>query len=158
MAEKGAIVSINISETVGVMKRPVPAAELVGGMGIKGDAHAGPGPRQVSLMGIEDIARAREQASPAAIAELAGLGVTLGPGSYAENITTQGLDLSRLRLGDTLIIGASIRLRISGRGKTCHHGCEIRQKLGDCIFPRVGVFAVVVTGGVARPGDTIETD
>jgi MOSC domain-containing protein YiiM len=154
----GKLASINVSTVVGTMKRPVAEAELVAGEGVRGDAHSAPGPRAVSLMRLEDIRAAAAAAAPEALARLASAGLALGPGAYAENLTTEGLDLARLAIGDELRVGASVRLRISGIGKTCHQGCEIRTQLGDCIFPRLGVFAEVLTGGVVRPGDGIDQD
>ena len=148
--------SVNCSEKVGTIKRPVREAELVAGAGLAGDAHSAPGPRAVSLMMVEDIEGSKQDVPARVLAELREAGIELGPGAYAENLTTAGLDLSAVKVGDELAIGDSIRLRISGIGKSCHHGCEIRQKLGDCIFPRKGVFAEVLSGGVVKAGDRIE--
>jgi MOSC domain-containing protein YiiM len=128
------IVSLNLSERKGMVKMPVGSLELVAGMGAAGDAHAGTGDRQLSLLAIEDIESAR------------AAGVAAAPGDFAENITTRGVDLPSLPLGARLEIGSAI-LEISQIGKDCHEGCAIRRATGECIMPRRGVFARVLVGG-----------
>ncbi|HPW18619.1 MAG TPA: MOSC domain-containing protein [Candidatus Aminicenantes bacterium] len=145
----GRIVSVNTSPKKGQLKTPVPAAELVAGQGIAGDAHRGLGHRQVSLLMIEDIEAQRDRLGGAA-------GVRLGPGSYAENLTTRGLDLGALRVGDEIAVGASVRLRVSQIGKECHTKCAVFKIVGDCIMPVRGVFCEVLEGGAVRPGDAVE--
>jgi MOSC domain-containing protein YiiM len=128
------LLSINISTAVGVPKSPVDRAVLREGHGIEGDAHAGDWHRQVSLLADEDIETMR------------GRGVDLPPGIFAENLTTRGIDLSRLPVGALLKIGPAL-LEITQIGKECHQGCAIREAVGDCIMPRRGVFARVLAGG-----------
>jgi molybdopterin adenylyltransferase len=142
--------SINISAGKGVPKTPVPSAELEKGRGIKGDAHAGTDIRQVSLLDVESV---RAQAAEA---RDKGAAVEIRPGIYAENITTEGLDLAVLRVGDTLRLGGSAVLRISKIGKECHSRCAIFHQVGDCIMPRRGVFAEVLESGGIKAGDSIE--
>lgn len=137
------VVSVNVSERKGTPKCPVPEVELVVGLGIRGDAHAGTPGREVSLLDRSQIARFEEEK-----------GVRLSPGAFAENVTTQGLDHSLLGVGTELAIGP-VRLRVSRIGKDCHEGCAIRERVGDCIMPRLGVFAQVLVGGKIRPGDPI---
>jgi cyclic pyranopterin phosphate synthase len=128
------LLSINISTAVGVPKKPVGRAVLRTNHGIEGDAHAGEWHRQVSLLADEDIETMR------------GRGVDLPPGIFAENLTTRGIDLSRLPVGSRLSIGPAL-LEITQIGKECHQGCAIRQAVGDCVMPRRGVFARVLAGG-----------
>lgn len=128
------IVSVNVSERTGERKRPVPRARAREGHGLEGDAHAGPGERQVSLLAVEDIEAMREKIP------------SLGPGDFAENITTEGVDLASLPVGTRLLIGEAV-LEITRIGKECHAGCAIREQAGDCVMPRRGVFARVVRGG-----------
>jgi len=149
---KGKVVSVNVSEKKGMAKRPVNSLTLVPGLGVAGDAHAAPGDRQVSLLMNESIERARSGAE-CKIND----GVELIPGSYAENITTAGIDLCELKLGDTLSIGAA-RLRVTKIGKECPRPCSIYYKLGSCIMPREGIFCEVLVGGEARLGDEITID
>lgn len=138
--------SLNISERKGTRKHPVPSITLLAGIGVEGDAHAGElEDRQVSLLAIEDIA-----ASNATIAPASADGTTprvLVPGDFAENITTEGVELHSLPIGTRLEIGTTV-LEISRIGKNCHAACEIRTLVGDCIMPRRGVFARVLTPGV----------
>ena len=135
------IVSLNVSRDKGTVKRPVEKLTLLEGLGIEGDAHAGAGSRQVSLLADEDIDTMR-----------AALG-TLVPGTFAENITTRGVDLPSLPIGTRLEIGEAV-LEISQVGKECHDGCAIREKAGDCVMPRRGVFASVIKGGEITVEDT----
>jgi MOSC domain-containing protein YiiM len=122
----------------------VPQAQLQADFGIVGDAHAGSGHRQVSLLAGEQIDQLRDTAARVA------------PGDFAENITTQGLDLRLLRVGSRLRIGAAVELEITQLGKRCHGRCAIFERLGDCIMPREGAFARVLQPGLIHVDDTIE--
>jgi MOSC domain-containing protein YiiM len=145
----GRIVSVNTSPKKGQLKTPVAAAEIVAGQGLAGDAHRGFGRRQVSLLMIEDIEAQRARLDhPGAAA--------IGPGAYAENLTTRGIDLGALRAGDELAVGASARLRVSQIGKECHTRCAVFKITGDCIMPVRGIFCEVLAGGTVRPGDAVE--
>jgi len=117
---------------------------------IKGDAHAGTEQRQVSLLPMESV---RGQIKTA---KAKNASVEIRPGIYAENITTEGLDLSSLKLKDRLRLGKSAVLEISKIGKECHQRCAIYHEVGDCIMPREGVFAEVVEDGEIAVGDPIE--
>jgi MOSC domain-containing protein YiiM len=128
------VLSVNISSRTGEKKTPVEQAVLREGHGLEGDAHAGDWHRQVSLLAGEDIDTMR------------GRGIEIGFGDFAENITTRGVDLGSLPVGSRLTIGEAV-LEITQIGKECHHGCAIRQAVGDCVMPRRGVFARVVKGG-----------
>jgi MOSC domain-containing protein YiiM len=128
------ILSLNVSNEKGVPKRPVIRVLLVKDHGIEGDAHAGPGLRQVSLLASEDIA------------VMVDKGAEVSFGDFAENITTRGIELWSLPIGSRIKIGDTI-LEITQIGKQCHNGCAIMQKVGECIMPKRGVFACVVQGG-----------
>ena len=141
MTKSFEILSLNISKEKGTPKTPVPRLVLVADNGVESDAHAGPGNRQVSLLADEDIDTMREKLD------------SLVPGDFAENITTRGIDLPSLPVGTRLYIGAAV-LEISQIGKECHSGCAIREKTGDCVMPRRGVFAKVVEGGEITDEDT----
>ena len=156
----GRIVSINVSDRKRVPKRPVDEAQLVAGMGLAGDAHAAPGDRQVSLLMLESIERARaaveqRKREGAADGEEPDAAI-LVPGIYAENLTTGGIDLSALGIGDEVRVGKSIRLRVSKIGKECHAKCAIYNLVRDCVMPREGIFCEVLEGGSIRKGDKIE--
>jgi MOSC domain-containing protein YiiM len=145
----GTVVSVNTSVKKGQIKRPAAAVELRAGRGIEGDAHKDFGHRQVSLLAIEDIEAQKERSGAAAV-------VALGPGAFAENLTTRGIDLAALAIGDELVIAGAVRLRVSQIGKECHTKCAVFHITGDCIMPARGIFCEVLNGGTVRPGDSIE--
>lgn len=147
---KGRICSINLSKNKGTGKNPVNESKLIKNFGLETDAHSGPGIRQVSLLALESI---NEQNSRLIAKELKP---SLKKGDFAENITTQGIRLLDLKIGDRLKLGARVVLEISKIGKECHKRCAIYYKIGDCIMPREGIFAKVIKGGVIRTGDSIE--
>ena len=143
-ATKGRIRAISVSKTKGTQKVNVPEAELRADFGIVSDAHAGNWDRQISLLEIEciDIMIAK--------------GANVAPGDFAENVTTEGLDMAALKVGDKLRLGAEVEIKITQFGKKCHGRCKIYEQIGDCIMPREGVFARVSRGGSIRVGDDIE--
>lgn len=128
------IISINVSADVGTRKDPVDSAELRVDHGIVGDAHARNWHRQISLLADEDMESMR------------GKGVNLDPGIFAENITTRGVDLSRLPVGTRFFIGDT-EMELTQIGKECHQGCAIFQAVGNCVMPRKGIFARVIKEG-----------
>ncbi len=125
-------------------------AVLVKNHGIKDDAHAGTELRQVSLLPMESV-RGQIKAAKAK-----NVSVEIRPGIYAENITTEGIDLAALKLGDKLRIGKTAVLKISKIGKECHKHCAIYHQVGDCIMPREGIFGEVIVGGEISVGDRVE--
>jgi MOSC domain-containing protein YiiM len=146
----GTVVSVNTSLKKGQIKRPVASAEIRAGRGIEGDAHRDFGHRQVSLLAVEDIEAQKARLGGGESA------VPLGPGAFAENLTTRGLDLAALAIGDELVVGGAVRLRVSQIGKDCHTKCAVYHLTGDCIMPTRGIFCEVLSGGTVRPGDAIE--
>jgi len=140
----GLVVSINTSSSKGEKKTPVKSGVLTVGIGLAGDAHADGGHRQVSLLAQESIDKIRD------------LGLAAGPGDFAENITTRGMELFSLPLGAQLGIGREVVVKITQIGKECHDRCNIFYQVGDCVMPREGVFAEVLTGGLVQAGDEIE--
>ena len=143
-ATKGWIRAISVSKQKGMQKVNVPEAELRIDHGIVGDAHAGNWDRQISLLEIESIDI------------MAAKGANVSPGDFAENITTEGIDLSELKIGDKLRLGTEVEIKITKFGKQCHGRCIIYDQIGDCIMPRKGVFAKVSREGSIRVGDVIE--
>ncbi|OGO31941.1 MAG: molybdenum cofactor sulfurase [Chloroflexi bacterium RBG_16_56_11] len=139
------VIAVCQSEKKGTTKTPVPEVTIQEGFGVVGDAHADClTHRQVSLLAIESIDKMR------------GKGLELNPGDFAENITTQGIDLCKLPVGTRLKVGGEVLLEMTQIGKECHAGCAIREQIGDCIMPREGIFARVIQGGCAKAGDTIK--
>lgn len=145
---KGKVIAVNVSEVKGVCKHPVDYVICKEDFGIEGDSHAGPGIRQVSLLGVESINKFQE---------MKGKIEGLCEGKFAENITTEGLILYELPVGTRLKIGETIH-EVSQIGKKCHadQGCEIARRFGACIMPREGIFTIVIKGGRIQAGDTIE--
>jgi len=143
-ATKGRIKAISISKERGTQKVNVPKAELQVNFGIIGDAHGGHWDRQISLLGIECIDKIDTK------------GLDISPGDFAENITTEGIDLGALTIGSRARFGIDVELEITKFGKTCHGRCQIYEQIGDCIMPRDGVFARVTRGGFIHVGDVIE--
>ncbi|MDO9391327.1 MAG: MOSC domain-containing protein [bacterium] len=140
----GKIVSINISRRKGEKKTSAPSAVLKENHGIVGDAHAGDWHRQVSLLATESVDQMR------------GKGVELHPGDFAENLTIENIQLSKLKIGQRLLVGSEIILEITQIGKECHNDCAIKKQVGDCVMPREGVFAKVIKGGEIKTGDQID--
>ena len=139
----GKIISLNISREKGVNKEPVESVELQVDHGIVGDAHAGDWHRQVSLLAEESINFMRNK------------GLELEPGAFAENITTEGIELATLPIGTRLGNGQAV-LEVTQIGKKCHKGCAIFKQVGDCIMPREGIFTKVIAPGTLRQGDSLD--
>jgi MOSC domain-containing protein YiiM len=138
----GEVYRISISASKGSTKSNVDEALLREAFGIVGDAHAG-SERQVSLLPFEAFDTVRQNLPD------------IRPGDFAENITTRSIDLSSVSVGDHLYIGDKVRLEVTQIGKVCHNDCLIKQAVGDCIMPRLGIFASVIEGGSVRVGDRI---
>jgi molybdenum cofactor synthesis domain-containing protein len=142
--DKISIVSVNVSERKGTVKKPVEEIVLTQ-TGIEGDAHAGAWHRQVSLLGTESFDKMQASA-----------GRKVDFGEFAENITTRGFILNRMRPLDRLI-SKEIMLEVTQIGKKCHgQHCAIFRETGDCVMPKEGIFCRVIQGGRLRPGDVIE--
>ena len=143
---KGTVLSINISQKKGTPKTKVDPGTLIEDFGFEGDAHAGKWHRQVSLLAKESIEKAAD-------------GPTNGlcHGVFAENITTEGIELHTLPVGTRLKVGTDAVIEITQIGKECHDGCAIKELVGKCIMPKEGVFGRVIKGGQVFAGDTIET-
>ena len=137
------VVSVNISEQKGTVKREVPEIQLKLRHGIVGDAHAGDWHRQISLLAEESVDTMRPL--------LAGL----LPGAFAENINTRGIDLKNLPVGTRLRIGET-EVEVTQIGKECHSDCAIMRAVGRCVMPTEGIFAVAVKEGTVQAGDEIE--
>ena len=140
----GRIHAVSVSDRKGVVKHNVPSARLLVEHGLEGDAHAEGGCRQVSLLAL------------ASINKMVALGAAVSPGDFAENLTVDGLEVMTLPVGTRLRVGQDVLLEITQIGKTCHKGCAIRELVGDCVMPREGVFARVLTEGMVQVGDVIE--
>ena len=138
---------MNISEEKGERKHSVPAVQLKLHHGIVGDAHAGNWHRQISLLADESVDKMRSLWLN-----------NLTPGSFAENIVTEGIDLKNLPVGTRLRIGETLT-EVTQIWKQCHNdGCAIQKATGQCVMPTEGIFAVVVEEGIIQPGDDISVE
>ncbi|MCX7774259.1 MAG: MOSC domain-containing protein [Clostridia bacterium] len=134
------LVAVSISEKKGVPKTQVQECRMIEDFGLEGDAHAGNWHRQVSLLGVESIDK------------MSALGIKgLCAGKFAENLTTEGIELYGLPVGARLQIGEVV-LEITQIGKECHQKCAIYHTIGDCVMPKEGIFARVIQGGIVRAG------
>jgi len=141
---KGKVIAVCISKEKGTRKTPVESGYFEEDFGLVGDAHAeAGGRRQVSLLSEESIEEMRK------------LGLEVGPGDFAENLTVQGIRVFALPPGTKLRAG-EVLLEVTQIGKHCHTKCAIFKQVGKCIMPQQGVFARVLKGGTIRPGDDIE--
>ncbi len=140
----GKVVAVCVSESKGTPKTDVGEGVLLPGLGIDGDAHAGFAHRQVSMLAVEDIETMKEKLPD------------LVPGSFAENITVEGFDLSSLSVGDRVRVGEAL-LELSQIGKECHTRCAVYHKTGDCIMPKKGLFFKVLEGGRVASGDPVDS-
>jgi MOSC domain-containing protein YiiM len=140
---QGRIIAVCTSAKKGVPKKDAGLAEAKVDWGLVGDAHAADWHRQVSLLAIESIDKMR------------ALGLKVRPGSFAENLTTEGIDLLSLPIGSRVQVGEGVILEITQHGKICHDKCAIYRAAGDCVMPREGIFARVIAGGPIRAGDPL---
>jgi molybdenum cofactor synthesis domain-containing protein len=137
------VLSVNISEKKGTIKKPVSSIHL-NEFGVEMDAHAGAWHRQVSLLGIESIRKFADQAKR-----------DVAFGEFAENISTEGIVLYELAPLDRLKVGET-ELEVTQIGKKCHGtGCAIFNEVGNCVMPKEGIFARVLKDGDVKSGDTI---
>lgn len=138
------IIAVCTSEHKGMRKKNVGEGTLKVNFGIEGDAHGGDWHRQVSLLAMESIKKMQDK------------GLDVGPGDFAENLTTEGIDLVSLPIGTKLKIGEASLGEVTQIGKKCHAKCAIYYQAGDCVMPKEGIFIRVLQGGQVRVGDSIE--
>lgn len=141
--DRARVVAVCISPGKGTVKTPVAEGRLETEHGLAGDAHAGPWHRQVSLLSVSSIDKMK------------AMGLEVGEGSFAENLTVDGFDVYRLPVGSRILAGHDAELVITQIGKECHVGCAIMKTVGKCVMPLEGVFARVVRPGIIRPGDDL---
>lgn len=164
------VLAVCASPVHGFSKQPLEVIELISGLGVAGDAHAGatvqhrsrvrvdpsqPNLRQVHLLQSE------------LFGELRHAGFELRPGDLGENITTRGIDLLALPRHTVLRIGAQAVLELTGLRNPCHQIEAFRAGLLSAVLPRdaqgqpvrkAGVMAVVLQGGAVRPLDPVRVE
>jgi MOSC domain-containing protein YiiM len=107
-------------------------------VGLEGCAHARPqGKRQILLMDLETLD----------VFELA-------PGIVRENVTTEGLDVNGLAIGQRLQIGG-VELQVSAVCDPCEQIEALRPGLQAAMQGRRGMLCTVVRGGLLKRGDHI---
>ena len=142
MTTQGKVVAVCVSDRTGIPKHDVGAGMLKVDWGIEGDAHAGNWHRQVSLLAMESIDKMRAK------------GLKVRPGSFAENITTEGIELYTLPVGTRMRLGAALA-EVTQIGKVCHDKCAIFRLAGDCVMPREGIFVKILEPGAVSVGDAV---
>ena len=140
----GKIKAISISKKKGIPKTNIPNCMLVANHGMDGDIHAGDWHRQISLLAMESIEKMQRAGLPA-----------LRPGAFAENLTTEFIDIPSMEIGTRILIGDSAELEITQIGKECHSKCAIFTIVGDCVMPREGIFAKVIASGEIKLDDEV---
>jgi MOSC domain-containing protein YiiM len=141
---KGIIKAVCISSKKSVRKKNISSGVLVENFGLDGDAHGDSFThRQISLLALESIKKMQD------------MGLKVGEGDFAENLTTEGINLLSLPLGTKVRIGAHAILEVTQHGKECHTPCAIYHQAGMCIMPLEGIFAKVLQGGTVQTGDEI---
>ncbi|MDR1578356.1 MAG: MOSC domain-containing protein [Deltaproteobacteria bacterium] len=141
---EGKLVAICLSEAKGTAKKAVPSGWLVVNHGLQDDAHAGNWHRQVSLLSWQKVVEFNQK------------GAAVDHGDFGENLLVDGIDLRSLPVGTRLAVGSAL-LEVTQIGKQCHSHCQIFHRVGDCVMPREGIFAKVLTGGEIKTGDIITT-
>ena len=137
------VISVNISEKKGTVKHPVEKITITEA-GVMEDAHAGDWHRQVSLLAMESIEKFSKEAKR-----------KINFGEFAENITTQGIELPKCHIFDRFRIGET-ELELTQIGKECHGtACAIFKEVGNCVMPKEGVFCRVLKTGNIKPNDPI---
>ncbi|MGF7117782.1 MOSC domain-containing protein [Methanobacterium oryzae] len=139
------IIAVCTSKEKQTKKLDIGEAYLKEDYGIIGDAHSSSDThRQISLLAIESINKMKD------------MGLNVNPGDFAENLTTEGIDLVALPVGSRMLVGEDIILEVTQIGKECHTRCAIYKQAGDCIMPKEGIFARVIKGGEIKIEDKIK--
>jgi MOSC domain-containing protein YiiM len=141
----GTIIAVCWSKKKGTRKTPISEGVIEVNQGLRDDAHADcTSHRQVSLLSTSSIEKMRK------------LGLNVGPGDFAENLTIDGLDVFDIPVGTRVSAGDAVLMEITQIGKECHTKCAIYHQVGQCAMPEEGVFARVLQGGVVKPGDALK--
>jgi MOSC domain-containing protein YiiM len=140
----GKVLAVNISQRKGEKKQNIGCGLFIENSGLKDDAHVGSCIRQVSLLANESIEKIRAK------------GLDVNYGDFAENLTTEGIDLPSLRIGTRFKVGDKVLFEVTQIGKVCHDRCNIFYAVGDCVMPREGIFVKVLVGGNVAVGDKID--
>jgi len=78
----------------------------------------------------------------------------LVPGIVRENVTTEGIDVNGLAIGQRLLVG-EVELQVSAVCDPCEQIEALRPGLQAAMQGRRGMLCKVVRGGMLRRGDGI---
>ncbi|MDW5299830.1 MAG: MOSC domain-containing protein [Sedimentibacter sp.] len=141
---KGIIHAISISSERGKLKEEVTQANVIENFGIENDGHAGEWGRQITCLSYQSVQKSNKENN-----------LNMGPGDFAENILIDGIDLSKISVGNKIKLGASVVLEVTQIGKE-DHPSVVTRKFGVSLLPYEGVFCKVIAGGIIKKGDSVE--
>jgi MOSC domain-containing protein YiiM len=166
----GVVAAVSRSPTHSMSKPIADSIRLVTGLGVEGDAHQGaavkhrsrvarnpqtPNLRQVHLIHAELFEELRKR------------GFSVEPGLMGENVTTSAIDLLALPTGTRLCLGGEAVVEVTGLRNPCRQLDGLQPGLmaatldrdgGGNLIRKAGIMAIVVSGGVVRPGDPIRVE
>lgn len=146
MEKNGHVHSISISPQRGQLKKEVSDAFFIAGKGIENDGHAGDWGRQVTCLSFESVQKVNKNH-----------GLKMGPGDFAENILTEGIDLSSAAPGSRIKLGEDVVLEVTQIGKEDHPSI-VSRTFGVSLLPSEGLFCIVVSGGKVKKDDTVKLE
>lgn len=147
---KGKIISINTADEKKKPKRSISEGLLVKGIGLEGDAYNKPPFRQISITSVELL---KAQVHCPRVGK--GEELAVSPGDFSETLTVEGLEISKIGIGDIFLIGSDAKIRISEKGMTCWKFCPWGKAENECPLPKDFLFAEVIQSGLVRSGETI---
>ena len=170
MPANGAVTAVSRSPAHTLAKATQPSIRLLAGLGVEGDAHLGKTVRHRSRV-ARDPSRPNLRQVHLIHAELhdelAATGFAVAAGEMGENVTTRGLDLLALPAGTRLRLGEEALVEVTGLRNPCAQldgiqpglmAATLAQDEDGELVRKAGVMAVVLAGGVVRPGDAIRVE
>lgn len=142
--DNASVAAVCVSARTGLPRPQVLEGLLREDLGFVGNRHSVGGRREVCLFDEETYAALRAE------------GLTVGPGSFGENIITIGVPFSEIHPGDRLKIGEEAVIEITMVRKPCFNLTQIDSRLPEIVVGRSGWLAKVIQGGIVRPEDKIE--
>jgi hypothetical protein len=164
---KGLVTSVAAHDRHAFSKPTCGEIRLLAGLGVEGDAHCGVTVKHRSRVAVDPMQPNLRQVhviQSELFTELAGRGFALAPGDLGENVSTRGLDLLALPRGTRLHLGETAIVEVTGLRNPCAQIERFRPGLLAAVLDRAadgslvrkaGIMAIVVVGGVVRPGDGV---
>ncbi|HEY7022038.1 MAG TPA: MOSC domain-containing protein [Ktedonobacterales bacterium] len=170
MSMIGTVLAVSRSATHSLSKSGQLAIQLLAGLGVADDAHAG-----VTVQHRSRVARDPSQPNLRQVhlihselhEELRQRGFDVTAGQMGENITTRGIDLLGLPIGTRLRLGDEAAIEITGLRNPCKQLESIQSGLMAAVLDRgtngalirkAGVMAIALVSGMVRPGDAIAVE